>query len=112
MIEAGVPVVPGWQGDGDLDGPPGGEPGRPLLRGGAGGRRRSRHAKGPRSRGPPEALASAQQEAVPAFGDGGLLPERLVEGARHVEIQILADRHGRCLHLGERDCSAQRRHQK
>jgi acetyl-CoA carboxylase, biotin carboxylase subunit len=67
------------------------------------------------ARGPDEvagAYADAQAEATAAFGDGRLYLERLVEGGRHVEIQILADRHGAALHLGERDCTVQRNHQK
>ncbi len=58
------------------------------------------------------ALRSAFREAESAFGDGRLFAERLVEGAHHVEVQVLADAHGRVLHLGERECSVQRRHQK
>jgi acetyl-CoA/propionyl-CoA carboxylase biotin carboxyl carrier protein len=57
-------------------------------------------------------LAMARREASAAFGDDRLIIERLVEGARHVEIQVLFDRHGDGVHLGERDCSIQRRHQK
>src|SRR6266404_1162743 len=59
-----------------------------------------------------EALAAAQGEAQRAFGDGTLLVEKYVEGARHVEIQIFGDHHGNVMHLFERDCSVQRRHQK
>jgi acetyl-CoA carboxylase biotin carboxylase subunit len=54
----------------------------------------------------------AQMEAQSAFGNGGLYLESLVEGARHVEVQVLVDRYGKAVHLGERDCSIQRRHQK
>ena len=59
-----------------------------------------------------DAFAAARGEAERAFGDGTLLVEKYIEGARHVEVQIFGDHHGNVMHLFERDCSVQRRHQK
>src|SRR5262245_21077154 len=60
----------------------------------------------------PRARGAATAEAQAAFGDASLYMEKFIERARHVEVQVLGDRHGRVVHLGERDCSTQRRHQK
>ncbi|GJL92228.1 acetyl/propionyl/methylcrotonyl-CoA carboxylase subunit alpha [Hyphococcus sp.] len=115
MIEAGVPCVPGYQGDDQSDAvltKEAGKIGFPVMvkasAGGGGRGMRIVQDKG----GLLEAIASARKEAESAFGDGRLLLERAVTGARHVEIQIFADAHGNCAHLGERDCSLQRRNQK
>lgn len=59
-----------------------------------------------------DAALGARREATAAFGDGRVYVERLLTGSKHVEIQVLADTHGRTIHLGERECSVQRRHQK
>ena len=59
-----------------------------------------------------EALGAAAREARSSFGDGRLMIERYAARPRHIEIQVLADAHGNCIHLGERECSIQRRHQK
>jgi len=111
--KAGVPIVPGYHGD-DRDGlvERAKAVGFPLLvKASAGG-----GGKGMRVvRGEAEladALERARGEALSAFGDDTLLLERYVERPRHVEIQILGDTHGNVVHLYERECSIQRRHQK
>ena len=58
------------------------------------------------------ALEAAQREAKSSFGDGRVLIEKYVSAPRHIELQVFADAHGRAIHLNERDCSLQRRHQK
>jgi acetyl-CoA carboxylase biotin carboxylase subunit len=114
MRRAGVPLVPGTAGQATLaDARAAGEElGYPLfLKASAGG-----GGKGMRLVAAPDALedafARASAEAQAAFGDGALYVEKLVEPARHVEIQVLADAAGGILTLGERECSIQRRHQK
>lgn len=113
---AGVPVVPGTEGDGSLRddellaiAPQIGFP--LLIKASAGG-----GGKGMREvqslEEMPELIHSARREAEAAFGDGNVYLEKLIEGARHVEIQIIGDHFGNILHLGERECSIQRRHQK
>ena len=115
MVEAGIAVVPGYQGDDQAPEIMAGEAGRigfpVLIKASAGGGGRGMR-RVDRAGDMETALEGARREAESAFGDGTLLIEKFVTEARHVEIQIFADAHGNCLHLGERDCSAQRRHQK
>ena len=112
---AGVPVVPGYAGIDLTDATLTGEAERvgfPLLvkaAGGGGGRGIRRVAAAADLAG---ALEAARREAKAGFDDERVYLERELDAARHVEIQLLADRHGNVIHLGERDCSAQRRHQK
>jgi acetyl/propionyl-CoA carboxylase alpha subunit len=96
---AGVPVVPG-----DMQFPV-------LIKASAGGGGRGmRIVRDPAKF--QEEFESAQSEAQRSFGDGLMLVERYIDGARHVEVQIFGDAHGNLIHLFERDCSVQRRHQK
>ena len=115
LEKAGVPVVPGYHGERQ-------EPkflkekayelGYPVVvkaaagGGGKGMRRVDRHADFE------AALEAARREAQSAFGDARVLVEKYVASPRHIEFQVFADRHGHVIHLGERDCSLQRRHQK
>jgi acetyl-CoA/propionyl-CoA carboxylase, biotin carboxylase, biotin carboxyl carrier protein len=112
---AGVPVLPGLSGeslgDEDISTWVEGAELPVLLKAAAGGGGRGMRVV--RERGElGEALAAARGEAAAAFGDDRLLVERYLEGSRHIEVQLIADAHGNCLHLGERECSLQRRHQK
>ncbi|MFO7624678.1 MAG: acetyl-CoA carboxylase biotin carboxylase subunit [Anaerolineales bacterium] len=116
VTKAGVPVVPGTEGEGALrdDELLGLAPqiGLPLLikataGGGGKGMREVRKLEEM-----PGLLVAARREAEASFGDGNVYLEKLLEGARHIEIQILADTQGNVIHLGERECSIQRRHQK
>ncbi|GAA3098554.1 acetyl/propionyl/methylcrotonyl-CoA carboxylase subunit alpha [Nonomuraea salmonea] len=104
---AGVPVVPGATGPGLEDWRDFPALIKPSAGGGGKGMILVRAAAEL-----PEALASARRTARAAFGDDTLLIERYVESPRHIEIQVLADAHGGVVHLGERECSLQRRHQK
>jgi 3-methylcrotonyl-CoA carboxylase alpha subunit len=115
MEKAGLPIVPGYHGE---------QQGAAFLKrkayeigypvlikavaggGGRGLRRVDKHAEFE------TALVGAQREAESAFGEARVLIEKFIETPRHVEVQILADRDGHTIHLGERDCSLQRRHQK
>jgi 3-methylcrotonyl-CoA carboxylase alpha subunit len=115
MEKAGVPIVPGYQGerqDAKFLQQKAYELGYPvLIKGVAGGggkglRRVDRHVDFD------AALAGAVREAQAAFGDGRVLVEKYIASPRHIEVQVFADRHGNAIHLNERDCSLQRRHQK
>jgi acetyl/propionyl-CoA carboxylase alpha subunit len=110
----GVPTVPGFDGEADDEALAAAAltVGFPLLikaSAGGGGRGMRRVD---RADDLADALASARREAVAAFGDGRLLLERLIERPRHIEVQVMADAHGHVVHLLERECSIQRRHQK
>ncbi|MGH3241674.1 MAG: acetyl/propionyl/methylcrotonyl-CoA carboxylase subunit alpha [Spirillospora sp.] len=115
VAAAGVPVVPGRDEPGLADAELEAaalEVGLPVLvkpsaGGGGKGMRLVRDAADL-----PDAIASARREARGSFGDDTLLVERFIENPRHIEIQVFADAHGNAVHLGERECSLQRRHQK
>ncbi len=111
----GIPTIPGYDGDEQ-------EPGQLLrrakkigfpvmIKAAAGGGGRGMRAVESTAKFEEQA-ESARREAERAFGDGRLILERALTGARHIEVQILADNAGNTVHLGERDCSIQRRHQK
>ena len=115
MAAAGVPVTPGYLGDDQSEDALAGQAaaiGWPvLIKAVAGG-----GGKGMRAVHVPEdfsaALAGARREALAAFGDDRVLLEKLIASPRHIEVQVFADAHGGIVHLFERDCSLQRRHQK
>ncbi len=115
MEKAGVPIVPGYHGerqDAKFLKEKAYEIGYPVLikpaagGGGRGLRRVDKHSDFE------DALAGAVREVEAAFGSSRVLIEKYVAAPRHIELQIFADRHGNVIHLGERDCSLQRRHQK
>ncbi|AZQ34939.1 acetyl/propionyl/methylcrotonyl-CoA carboxylase subunit alpha [Streptomyces cyaneochromogenes] len=112
---AGVPVVPGSSGSGLTDGQladAAREIGMPvLLKPSAGGGGKGMRLVRDEAHLTDE-IAAARREARASFGDDTLLVERWVDRPRHIEIQVLADGHGNVVHLGERECSLQRRHQK
>jgi geranyl-CoA carboxylase alpha subunit len=115
MAGAGVPCAPGYGGEEQGDGQLCAEAeklGLPLLvkavaGGGGRGMRLVQVADEL-----PAAIAGARREALSAFGDGRLMLERLIADSRHIEVQVFADAQGHAVHLGERDCTAQRRRQK
>ena len=115
MIEAGVPVTPGYLGEDQSDARLQTEAdaiGYPLLikavaGGGGKGMRKVEKAADFAA-----ALTSARREAAASFGDDRVLLEVYVTRPRHIEVQVFADKHGKAVHLYERDCSLQRRHQK
>ena len=107
-VRAGVPVVPRFD-DGGGEPDPAAYP--VLVKAAAGGGGKGmRIVREPSEL--PDAIAAAKREAASAFGDDTLLIEKYVERGRHIEVQVIADKHGNVLHLYERDCSTQRRHQK
>jgi acetyl-CoA carboxylase biotin carboxylase subunit len=115
VAKAGIPVVPGSDGPiwSDVDAlRVAGEIGYPvILKAAAGGG--GRGMKIARSAADiAQAFSTARAEAKAGFGDDTLYIEKFLEAPRHIEVQVLCDSHGRALHLGERDCSLQRRHQK
>jgi len=116
VTKAGVKVVPGTEGEGSLSNESllkiSRDIGFPLLikATAGGGGKGMREVKNIEEM--PGLIDSARREAEASFGDGNVYLEKLVLGARHIEFQILADQHGNVIHLGERECSLQRRHQK
>ena len=115
MRAAGVPCVPGYQGGDQSDAAMLAEAGKigfpVMIKAVAGGGGRGMRLVA-ESAAFPQALRSARSEAQAAFGDASVILERAILDPRHIEIQVFGDRFGNAIHLGERDCSVQRRHQK
>jgi geranyl-CoA carboxylase alpha subunit len=115
MLEAGVPCIPGYQSDDQSEKRLAQEAERigfpVMIKASAGGGGRGMRRVNA-SEDFLELLRSAQSEARNAFGDATVILERAIVEPRHIEVQVFADRHGGAVHLGERDCSVQRRHQK
>jgi geranyl-CoA carboxylase alpha subunit len=115
MQKAGVPCVPGYSGSDQSDAVMLTEAkkiGFPvMIKAVAGGGGRGMRLV-PDAAAFPGSLRGARSEAKAAFGDGTVILERAIENSRHIEIQVFGDRYGNAIHLGERDCSVQRRHQK
>jgi geranyl-CoA carboxylase alpha subunit len=115
MQKAGVPCVPGYQGKDQSDAVMLAEAGKigfpVMIKAVAGGGGRGMRLVADAAAFP-DALRSARSEAQGAFGDGSVILERAILNPRHIEIQVFGDRYGNAIHLGERDCSVQRRHQK
>jgi acetyl-CoA carboxylase, biotin carboxylase subunit len=115
MIAAGVPVVPGSDGaikdiaEAKVRAKEVGYP--VILKAAAGGGGRGMRVVEEESY-IENAFLAAEAEAVGAFGDGTIYMEKFIKNPRHIEVQVIADSHGNVLHIGERDCSMQRRHQK
>jgi len=115
MRAAGVPVLPGYEGDrqdlADLEEQARRLPLPLIIKPAAGGGGKGMQIITDTAQ-VAAGLAAARRLAESAFGDGALLLERFLPAPRHVEVQVFADTHGRAIHLGDRDCSLQRRHQK
>jgi geranyl-CoA carboxylase alpha subunit len=115
MREAGVPCVPGYQGEDQSDATMAAEAARigfpVMIKAVAGGGGRGMRLVESAATFP-DHLRSARSEAQGAFGDPTVILERAIVEPRHIEIQVFGDRYGNGIHLGERDCSVQRRHQK
>ncbi|WP_024515973.1 acetyl-CoA carboxylase biotin carboxylase subunit [Bradyrhizobium sp. Tv2a-2] len=115
MARAGAPCVPGYQGEDQSDTTMLREAGRigfpVMIKAVAGGGGRGMRLVAEEAAFA-DALRSARSEAKAAFGDATMILERAIQNPRHIEIQVFGDIHGNAIHLGERDCSVQRRHQK